>query len=325
MHHLLFKHIAFVVIIFTSIQVSVIAQEASITTNPYKNKIRIGEPIQVDIAVMHPEAKTFVYPRFSDDTITTNIELVSPIQIDTTFANSSDKSSILGFQVTLQITSFDSGLWAMPQIPFLINSDTILSEAFLIEVSTIEVDTSKAFAPIVQPMELPYSWREVFEIIGTYGVYAYVILFLLAILVYFLGKDPSKQPIQEVIPSTPPHQIAIQRLKELEEEQLLAKGAVKAYHIQLSDIVRQYIENRFNVLARESTTDEIKHMLKKLRLDTSLRNNVINSLRVSDLVKFAKANPEEKENIQCLQTAFDLVSLTIPDPQDMNKTTVTNE
>lgn len=325
MHPYLKKHIAFLIAAFALFHLSVGAQEATITTNPYKNKIRIGEPIQVDISVMHPEAKTFMYPTFPNDTLTTNIELSSPIQVDTTFANSNDKSSILGFQYTLHITSFDSGLWAVPQIPFIINNDTVLSEAFLVEVTTVEVDTSKAFAPIVEPMELPYTWKEIAQMIGTYGGYAYGILFILALLVYFLGKNPAKQPQQKVAPTIPPHVTALQRLKNLEEEQLLAKGAIKAYHIQLSDIVRQYIENRYHVLARESTTDEIKHMLKQLRLDTQLRNSVISSLRVSDLVKFAKANPKESENVTCLQTAYDLINATIPAPQDTDKNAATDE
>lgn len=310
------KHITFFTVVISLLQFMAFGQEATITTNPYTQQIRIGEPIQVDISIHHPEAKTFQYPSFPADTITQNIELTEPVLIDTLFANSEDKSSILGFTYTLHLTSFDSGLWAMPQIPFIINEDTVLSDAFLIEVTTVAVDTSKAFAPIVEPMELPYTWKEIGQLILTYGGWAYASLFVIALLVYFLGSDPAKQQHKTVAPKIPPHQIALSRLQELEEEQLLEKGAIKAFHIQLSDIVRQYIENRYNVLARESTTDEIKHMLKQLRLDTTLRTSVISSLRISDLVKFAKAHPQENENALCLQTAFELINSTIPAPQD---------
>jgi hypothetical protein len=289
------------------------AQNATITTNPYKNKIRIGEPIQVDISVNLAGANTFYYPRFDGDTLTAQIELTQPIQVDTNFANSADKSSILGFSVHMFITSFDSGLWAVPQIPFIINSDTVLSEAFLIEVTTVEVDTSEAFAPIIGPKELPYTWREIAEMVLEYGAWAYGILLTLAVIIFLLGKTPKPKPPEEEEKITiPPHQIALRRLNELKDEQLLAKGAIKAFHVQVSDITRQYIENRFNVLARESTTPEIKHMLKQIGLPSALRKQVIDSLKLSDLVKFAKAQPEQAENEACLEMVYDLIYKTIP-------------
>ena len=142
----------------------------------------------------------------------------------------------------------------------------------------------------------------------------------LAILAYFIGSTPKLKEEQEYITLIPAHITALERLDQLKSEQLWQSGAFKAYHIQVSDIIREYVENRFRIPVKESTTDEIKHLLKKTRMDKSLRKEVVSSLRISDLVKFAKANPLPQENEDCLTIAYKLVELTKEEFQEEEDT-----
>jgi activator of HSP90 ATPase len=104
-------------------------------------------------------------------------------------------------------------------------------------------------------------------------------------------------------------------LNALKEEKLWQQGAYKAYHIQLSDIIREYLENRFDIPVMESTTDEIKHLLRQKNLEKSLRDQVISALRISDLAKFAKAIPLPDENEFCMATGYSLVENTQVEPE----------
>lgn len=296
-------------IVFYLLSSTIIAQNNKVSINPYTQTIQIGEQIRVDINVKSNGTDSIIWPVIGD-TIVTQIEVVEIMDPDTIFADSNTNEEITGFKKQIVITSFDSGLWAFPELTVWIDSIPYTTEAFLIEVSTVEVDTAKAFKQIVAPMELPMTFMEYLKKYYIYGVYAWVAIIILAIIAYLIGKEAKVKSTKINAPKIPAHVIALERLEQLESENLWQSGAYKAFHIQVSDIIREYIENRFHIPVKESTTDEIKHLLKQIRLDKDLRNEVVSALRISDLAKFAKAVPLSEENEQCLATAYKLVDTT---------------
>ena len=86
-------------------------------------------------------------------------------------------------------------------------------------------------------------------------------------------------------------------------------GLVKEYYSSISEIIRRYIEDRFEFIALEMTTDEI---LMKLNSITS--NEYISSLKTllqrADLAKFAKNKPIDTENQQSLILAKEFIKHT---------------
>ena len=118
-------------------------------------------------------------------------------------------------------------------------------------------------------------------------------------------------PIEEFVPKIPPHEIALEKLKKLEEEKLWQKGEVKLFHSNTTEIIREYIEQRFSIPALESTTDEILDNFKKVDLNGELKNILREMLVLADLVKFAKAKPLPDENEKTLQWAYQFVRETI--------------
>ena len=285
------------------------AQNNRVSINPFSQSILIGEQVRVEINVQAEASENVIWPALTD-TVTAQIELIGQPKTDTIFGDTLNHTDILGYQKQWVITSFDSGLWAFPELTVWIDSVPFTTEAFLFEVNTVEVDTSKGFITIVEPIELPMTFMEYVQAYYKYGLYAYGVLMVLAILAYIFGKKYVGKETEDSVIVIAPHILAIDRLHQLEEEQLWQKGAFKAYHIQVSDIVREYIENRFHVPVKESTTDEIKHLLKITRMDKTIRKEIIDSLKISDLVKFAKAIPLPEENEACLQTAYKLVDAT---------------
>lgn len=117
--------------------------------------------------------------------------------------------------------------------------------------------------------------------------YVFLIAFTL-IFVKIKGKDQHISGINKL----PPHIIAIEALKRLKEDQLLEKEDFDLYHQKLNMILREYIENRFNIKAPEQTTEEFLYELSNTNVIKDEHNQILKDfLTTSDLIRFAKYTP----------------------------------
>jgi hypothetical protein len=104
--------------------------------------------------------------------------------------------------------------------------------------------------------------------------------------------------------------VALKALDRVKEEQVWKEGRMKEYYSAISDTIRLYIEDRFQVNALESTTDEIMTAFRSQVIDDVSRDKLRQLLFLSDLVKFAKLMPIENEHQLTLQSAYDFVNGT---------------
>lgn len=154
----------------------------------------------------------------------------------------------------------------------------------------------------------------------------YAIAILLALpLLYLLYKKYSNKEnevIEEEIIIPPAHEIALQKLEDLRESKLWQKGEIKEYQSQLTYTIREYLENRYEIQALESSTDEIVKALRASNFDPKDETDLKTILQVADLVKFAKAKPSEEIHEEFLNTAFSFVEKTklnkIINPEESN-------
>ena len=75
-------------------------------------------------------------------------------------------------------------------------------------------------------------------------------------------------------------------------------------------IIREYLENRYDVPALESTTEEIVQNISKANLNMSDVDSLKRILQVADLVKFAKAKPDESIHESFMNEAEGFVKRT---------------
>ncbi|MFH1678333.1 MAG: hypothetical protein ABH914_01795 [Candidatus Omnitrophota bacterium] len=110
----------------------------------------------------------------------------------------------------------------------------------------------------------------------------------------------------------PAHIIAYEALAALEKKDYIRRGQAKVYYIELSDIVRRYLENRFNIRAPEMTTEEflIKVKEKDSALSIEHKGLLRDFLVNSDLVKFARYQPAEQEANLSFASAKRLIDQT---------------
>jgi hypothetical protein len=107
-------------------------------------------------------------------------------------------------------------------------------------------------------------------------------------------------------------EVTVSELQKLRESDLLEKKLVKLYYINLSEIIRKYIQRRFQIVALDRTTQEIKQELKGIKLDLGTIEQIHRFLLDCDLVKFAKFIPSVEKIDENLKHGFDIVESTKP-------------
>ncbi len=102
----------------------------------------------------------------------------------------------------------------------------------------------------------------------------------------------------------PAHEIAYERLKVLVAEDLIKAGKIKEFYERISDILRHYIEHRFELRAPERTTEEFLTELAVTDVLAETDKQLLGEfLKHCDLVKFAKHEPATEQ----IQKTFDSV------------------
>lgn len=281
--------------------------------------ILIGQQAHVDLRVAYRAdngAVDIQWPLITD-TLTAKVHVLHDSHVDTVLPQK-DKDPYLFEQVrTLTITAWDSGFWAIPPFRFVINGDTVETGALLLTVNTVAVDTTQAIRDIKEIYTVPFSlvdWlREHWAWIAG-GLAALAVLTALFILLYKRSRRP--KPAAPPPPPVPVHIRTLLALEALRQKKLWQQGRTKAYHSELTGILRNYVEQRFHVPAMERTTDELLAALRMSAMPRNQQERLGTVLRTADMVKFAKWNTIPAENEQALATAVQLVQETADTPAD---------
>ncbi len=312
------------VILFSSLSSHTLAQD--VTANAHheikvdvrldSSAIQIGQQTKLTLTVEYKvNSNDRVHIQWPEihDTLRKEIDVVEQTKIDTLIPNKDDPFTFVQTK-TLYITSFDSGYWAIEPFKFIVNGDTtgVYSDALLLSVSTIDVDTTQAIKDIKLPYSVSYSWIDWIKdhklLIA--GIWAGIIVLIL--IIYFIQKSLKNKPppvVKEEI-KIPPHIVALEKLEKLKNDKLWQEGKLKLYYISLTDIIREYIEHRFKIQALEQTTEEILTSFRNVAIDKESQEKLRQILLLGDLVKFAKEHPLPNENEMSMNNAFDFVNGT---------------
>lgn len=297
----------FVLIILTTY--SSRAQDATVNARIDAAQIVIGDQVKLFLETKHNQKQERLIWAVIPDTFN-QLEVIERGKIDTL---------VQGDMVTLKqrvlVTGFDSGVFVIPSFSFTAIPNTgtqylIKTDSFPVLVQTVPVDTTQPFKPIKDIIRVQTSWLDYIWYIA--GSLVFIIL-VVAVIIYFTRNRKTAAPI--VIATGPVETLdekTLRLIKELEDKQLWEQRQVKEYYIELTDILRTYIELRFKAPALELTTDEMlqqarrhKEMVKHLDLLRAI-------LETADLAKFAKAQPLPQEHIDAMELTRQFVKATKP-------------
>ena len=112
---------------------------------------------------------------------------------------------------------------------------------------------------------------------------------------------------------------ALGRLAALEERGLPAVENVDPWYVELSDIVRRYIEDRHAVRAPELTTEEfLLEARRSVAFSAAHRDLLSTFLGSCDRVKFARYSPDRDESRNALEVARRFLTEAEADFADVN-------
>ena len=285
------KRILFIILLISS--ALLFAQNQSLDTS----LIRIGEQTKISINCDFEKEESFVWPSFND-TLITGIEIIEKGEID-----SLENERLLTISQNFIITAFDSGTYFIPPIIFNENKKT---EGLILNVQTVELAEDSQLMDIKPPMEAPYGWSDIWPWLLVILIIT-LIIYLLKKYVFTKKKKEVKIKPKVVIPSDI---IALNELAILKDKELWENGKLKQYHSEISEILRTYLEERFQILALELPTYDILQNLKNRNLQKEDLIMLTTILQRADLAKYAKSKPTDSENNESMDLSVDFVKNT---------------
>lgn len=191
------------------------------------------------------------------------------------------------------IIQFDSGNYNIPPQRVLVNGFSRLSDSVKIQVNDVTVDTLKQNLFQIKPLNVV---KKNYDYLIKRIVYGFLITLILIGFIYLMIIYQRK--ISERKKTIPPFERAIKALKELEKREPKNQEDYKKYYSELTEVVRKYLEEEANIDALESTSDQLLLKLElhknagKLDLEEITIKNLKTVLNTADLVKFARAIPD---------------------------------
>lgn len=250
------------------------------------------------------------------DTLSSQVEIYKVLKPDTTEQN--------GRQQIVQdiiIQAFDSGMYKLPPMRYVVGADTVLSNTAALKVLPVEVDTTGGITPFKPVMTLPFRFSDLLPLwLRRYWwlVVLGALMAAVAIYAYFKWWRKGINPFKPEKKLLPPYEEATLALRMLKNEQLWQNGQEKEYYTRLTDILRRYLDRRFGVNAQEMTTRQI---LKRLREDNVIgidRSELQQVLELADYVKFAALRTEAHDCETAFERVQRFVEITRPMQQEEN-------
>lgn len=290
---------------------TVSAQDIRISSRLDTNLIKIGEQVNLRVDIQYPKDADVVFP-LMQDTIVEEIEIMN-LLLDTILT----QENINHYVANYTLTSFDSGYYTIPAQVIInrITGDTIASRELMLAVATFVIDTANQnqIFDIKAPLEAPWTLFEFLSENYPYILFGLLLIAILFVVLWYLKKRKNREPnpVKKVVPKEAAHIIALRDLDSLKDKKLWQNDRIKLYYVELSDIVRSYIEHRFSVMALEQTSDEIFDSIQRSKV---LNNEQLSQLKqilsTADMAKFAKAKPLAHENDLALKNAYELIQDT---------------
>jgi hypothetical protein len=274
----------FIIPLFLLFWGGVFAQQAPpVIASTDKSKILLGEQFDIVVGARFTDQSNLSF--FAIDSLL-HFEILHRSKIDTQRA---DQNIVLTQKITL--TSFDSGRWQIPAFP--LPGTQLKTKPIIIDV---------VFSSPFDPKQDYHDVKDILSVKKPAGSnwYWYLIGAVLLLLLFILLFPRKKKVPKEEILDANAYRIAITDLQKLKKEEVAEKD-IKAFYVRMVDIFRKYLLTGKGVQSFSKTTDDLAIQILNLNLGSNEYNELVQTLKLSDAVKYAKFTPTAEENNQSLE------------------------
>lgn len=254
-----------------------------------KTAILIGEPIQMKIEASLGAGQSS--DLFSLDTLP-HFEVLDRSKIDT----GRDGASLY-LKQTVVLTSWDSGSWTLP---------SAIRNGVPLQPVAIEVGYTK-------PWDVRQPYHDIKGIVpvknpGRSNWWWYLIGAAVLVALFLLFFPAGKKEKDESGRDSGAYKKALEQLEKLQKVNPSAKGE-KQYYTDLINIFRTYLRGAKGIQSFSKTTDDLSVQLQSLKMPPTDYNKLVQSLRLSDLVKFAAYKPTAAATDDAFETVKKSITL----------------
>jgi hypothetical protein len=244
-----------------------------------KQSILIGEPIHLMLEATVNGSTPLTWPALDS---LPHFEFLEKHPVDSTVSPDARY-----YRQYLTVTSFDSGTWSIPRLPFITGKRALLTDSIPVRIGYTKIDPSKDYHDIKDIVEVPNVFARWFG-----WIIAGITLASVALVVWLVRK---KKLLKVLVPlfisRLSPYEEAIRQLDELAAKRLVEDGAVKTFYSRLGEILRIYLYRRMGIASLSETSEELIAQIRELSLPQQQFDDLAEALRMSDFVKFAKYQP----------------------------------
>jgi len=305
-----------ILIIISALFISVFSKAQELKATTSRDTILIGQEVEIKYRVVAKKGDSIrklntdnlnVQISLPDNTVNrtgSSLELIGDY-FDTTYV----KEGKLFWENSFKATIYDSGIVHIEDRAVVINDSMYFFPDLRISVFLVEqidsldmYDINESFA------NLPDEPNRIIEFLKSWW---WLVLLLAGgiVLIFFKAKKPKfKLPEKQ----TSLRERTLQAIDALEESKMWEKGLLKEYFVELSFILRSYLAARYKIDLLESTTTQTKLRLKDQGLNDDTIATIIRILSQSDMVKFAKSQPETKDILKLTALVRQIIAETSP-------------
>jgi len=277
----------YILLLTSFLAMSVAAQRVVLKSD--KQKILIGE--QFNLRLQANFYKDEALDFFDIDTFP-GFEVLKKSQIDTSQFNEG-----VALIQNFTLTSWDSG--KLQIAPFILGR--YKTKPVIIEVgySPHPFDTTQPYHDIHDLMEAkrPSASSWYWYLIGV------LIVALLFLLFFPRGKARNSG---EFVSDEGAYKRALKKLDLLRKKPAPDN---KLFYTELVQILREYLHKRKNVYSFSKTTEDLSAQIEKLNIDKDQYQQLIQTLVLSDFVKYAKYQSTEEERTNSLESVRESIAV----------------
>ena len=276
-------------------------------------QILLGEQTGVTLTVTCDKGSLIEMPIYQPGQMMTDfVPVMMTLPADTTRLNDGKRLTV---SQKYMITSFDvkpmgDTLYNLPPLSVKVNGKEYLSNNLALKVYSMPIDTlhlDQYFGPKTV-MKAPFAWDD-WKMVVVCSILVLLLFLCIGVLAISLYTG---KPIIQIIRrkrKQPAHKVALSEIERIKTERTWAQEDSKEYYTQLTDTLRNYIQERYGFSAMEMTSGEIIERLTEENDEEALAE-LRELFQTADLVKFAKWTTLINENDANLMTALEYINQT---------------
>lgn len=295
-----------------------------VRTSVDKAEIFIGDQVTYTLTIIHDSTVELIPPPLG-----ANLGSFQVLDYETDKVTTLPDGRIQN-ESRFVISTFTTGDYAVPPFPVVVimpdsSRKVVLSESVPIKVESLlsEKDSLMDIKPLAGLVQADAFGKDS----KWYMVGAGAAVFLILALVLYLIARRRRGSLIGAIDLRSPWEIASERLALLMHKDLIREDRFKEYYYELSEILRWFLGRVYERNVLDMTTEEFLAAFRNIELPLSLYDGVEAFMRHSDLVKFARYEPEvaqTKYDFEFVHAAIDRVRIDVVRRQEVQTVTPNN-